>query len=83
MTTSAARPHRHLCPDADERDEIEDAEFWERVLGQSTPEPFEDDLEIDPQLAVEPCPVCGSSGACAYDAEGRALIHTTDDGEDS
>lgn len=26
--------------------------------------------------AVESCPVCGKQGACAYDAEGRPLIHT-------
>lgn len=30
----------------------------------------------DRGAAVEPCPVCDSQGACAYDAEGRALIHT-------
>ena len=27
-------------------------------------------------VTIEPCPVCGAEGACAYDTEGRALIHT-------
>lgn len=27
-------------------------------------------------FAVEPCPICGAQGPCAYDAEGRPLIHT-------
>lgn len=30
-------------------------------------------------LNGEPCPTCGETGACAYDNEGRALIHATDE----
>ena len=30
----------------------------------------------------KPCPECGERGACAYDAEGRPLIHVAQD-EDS
>lgn len=35
------------------------------------PEPEWDSLER------HPCPVCGEPGPCAYDTEGRALIHAT------
>lgn len=30
---------------------------------------------IDPVIAGEPCPECGATGACAWDNEGRPLIH--------
>jgi hypothetical protein len=33
------------------------------------PEPDESSLD------AEPCPVCGELTACAWDSEGRALIH--------
>ena len=33
-------------------------------------------MEIIPPPAVEPCPVCGATGACWSDADGRPLIHT-------
>lgn len=29
----------------------------------------------------EPCATCGEVGACGYDAEGRALIHVTEEGK--
>lgn len=73
------RPFRDLCPEADERDAMTDAEFWERVhrnLGGLTPDDL--DVDLDPQVQTEPCGVCGSNSACSYDAEGRALIHSTD-----
>lgn len=35
----------------------------------------EDQLDAD-SLDVEPCEICGEPGACAYDAEGRPMIHT-------
>lgn len=37
------------------------------------------DIELE-SLTVEPCPLCGAAGACAYDAEGRPMIHTDADG---
>lgn len=45
------------------------------VTSQSRCEP---DMHIEPHVpdVVELCPVCGAAGACRYDAEGRALIHT-------
>ncbi len=30
-----------------------------------------------------PCPECGQVGACAYDTEGRPLIHATNTEEDA
>jgi hypothetical protein len=36
------------------------------------PEPDSDPLSLD----MERCPICGEEGACAYDSEGRALIHS-------
>jgi hypothetical protein len=83
MTHVIGRPFRHLCPEADERDAMTDPEFWEHVLRNLTPsEPFADEIELDPEIYAEPCRVSGSTGACMYDAEGRALIHTTEDEDD-
>jgi hypothetical protein len=35
------------------------------------------EMDIERRLAT-PCPECGQVGACAYDADGRALIHVTE-----
>lgn len=42
--------------------------------------PLLGDLEFEPDGedvsdSLSECPICGSSGACGYDNEGRALIH--------
>lgn len=80
---AADRPFRDLCADADLRDQQDDAEFWEHVgaslgfvinVADVADDMDQDDLDAL-ALAPVPCPVCGSSGACAYDAEGRALVH--------
>ena len=34
---------------------------------------YDEDLDSE---ALSPCPECGALGACSYDDEGRALIHT-------
>ena len=36
-------------------------------------------VDLDPEDVADlgPCPECGATGACAYDSEGRALIHTS------
>jgi hypothetical protein len=82
-----------LCPEADLRDAMDDGEFWVHVLGQDGPDqPY--DPEDDPNLPdaaeyelerrlANPCPECGQHGACAYDAEGRPLIHATTDDDDA
>jgi hypothetical protein len=76
---------RTLCPEADQRAAMNDDEFWDRVnqnlafgadVVDISDDCDQDDLD-DLQQHAQPCPVCGSTGACAYDAEGQALIHAT------
>lgn len=81
-----------LCPEAEMRAAMSEADFWAHVLlpGQGPMEnydPAEDlnhhdlaEMELEARLA-DPCPACGQVGACAYDGEGRALIHVTEDGD--
>lgn len=72
------RPFRHLCVEADLRDGMDDSEFWEHVFGKRGPL---HDLPIDADdwrthVAIDTlCPVCGGTGACGYDTEGRPFIH--------
>lgn len=73
------RRFRHLCGEADLRDAMSDEEFWQHVFGRegwSESEPWD---EGPPDLLVaggtNPCPECGQHGACAYDAEGRPMVH--------
>lgn len=69
---------------------LDDGEFWDLVLLGRRPDDQVDDYDPDddpnvPDLAeyemeqrlATPCPECGQVGACAYDTEGRALIHAT------
>ncbi len=35
------------------------------------------DVDLDGVVLGDPCPECGEVGACAYDREGRPMIHTT------
>jgi hypothetical protein len=76
------RPFRHLCPEADERDAMTDDEFWERVsenlIGPQWG-PDDEGPDLDAALDVGVCDTCGSAGACAYDSEGRPLIHTSEE----
>ncbi len=75
-----------LCPEAEQRDAMTDAEFWEHVLQPHERADYEPDEPDDGDIAewateariATPCPECGQSGACAYDADGRALIHVTE-----
>lgn len=75
------RPFRHLCPEADARDAMDDGEFWAHVaknLGAIDAEEFPVDGDDLRALGdAEPCEVCGETGACGYDAEGRPMIHAT------
>lgn len=70
-----------LCPEAEKRAAMTDAEFWDHVADSLNPpqfdpsdlpgwEPF-DDLD-------DPCPTCGATSACAFDDDGRPLIHATE-----
>lgn len=67
-----------LCPEADLRAAMSDGEFWEHVLGTGTTDDGEWYQEGDPAPLGEPCPECGERSECAYDAEGRPMIHATD-----
>lgn len=68
---------------------MSDADFWSHVFPQDRNVPEYDwthEVEVSVLDGVEiaaPCPECGSFGACAYDAEGRALIHASADAADA
>jgi len=54
---------------------------WERVtrrpdatLADVIDDCDQDDLDLL-RFPAQPCPVCGSHGACSIDSQGRALIH--------
>jgi hypothetical protein len=69
-----------VCPDRERRNSLSDDEFWKEVFGipldiegpltESEAEAIENDWYM-----VKPCVQCGATGPCAYDAEGRPLIH--------
>lgn len=71
----------HECNRMVALDAVDDAEFWDRVFHQERPPepdpPEPDDVaewELESRIGT-PCPECGQRGACAYDAEGRPMIH--------
>jgi hypothetical protein len=74
-----------LCPEADTRARMSDEEFWDHVFNLPLPEGWDttpsaidiEDMEAMSHLA-NPCPECGQWGACAYDTEGRAMVHVTE-----
>ncbi len=54
-----------------------DEEFWEDVAASLIGPQWDDDDagdDID-SLNADPCPECGSTGACGWDSEGRPMIH--------
>lgn len=70
-----------LCPESEYRASLSDEDFWPYVLQGIRPEDPHPEPELpewpdEPQMA--PCPECGERGACAYDEQGRALIHATE-----
>lgn len=67
------RPFRHLCGEADLRDAMSDEDFWAHVFPQMEWEPTIEE-EYEP-AAGSPCDECGAPGACAYDQEGRPMVH--------
>lgn len=78
MTTALDRPFRDLCPEADARDAMDDGEFWDHVFNRDDgPDEFEDmdPVDYDELDMLAPCEICGATGACGYDLEGRPLIH--------
>jgi len=73
------------CPEGASRAAKNDEEFWEQVNRNLGLAPdvvgLSDDADQDRldglTLADPICPICGSHGACSYDAEGQPLIHAT------
>lgn len=77
-----------LCPEAEFRAGLTDDEFWDYVLLGVRPgdlPPLEPDYDAEDFEAMgtvgSPCPECGQLGACAYDADGRAMVHVIEDDE--
>jgi len=74
------RPFRHLCPEADLRDSMDDGEFWDHVFNGTDVVEVEYDWEPDPERSIGTiCATCGSDRACGYDSEGRPWIHCTEE----
>lgn len=74
-----------LCPESKLRAAMTDGEFWDHALNGRLPTDLLPDLDgwepWEPGTldSAPPCPECGQLGACAYDADGRPLIHATED----
>lgn len=67
-----------LCPEMLLRDGMEDGDFWAHVFGLDRDDgPGFDDPELSLQFG--PCPVCGETGACGLDDEGRPMVHVVPD----
>lgn len=68
-----------VCPEAAKRAAMSDDEFWEYVFHGDRPEDVDEPDPNEPWDSgvetTDPCPECGERSACAYDSEGRALIH--------
>ena len=76
-----------LCPEADLRAAMTDEEFWDHVLSAFQPacpdvDDDYDERDLTPFGTLTPCPVCGEFGACAYDSEGRPMLHTSTEDEE-
>lgn len=77
-----------FCASSPEAQALSGAEFWDAVYSQHQ-RPYEpeepDEIELLEMGYVNrldiapPCPECGGHGACAYDDEGRPLIHAVKD----
>ena len=75
MQVDPDRPFRHLCPEADMRDRMDDGEFWEHVLHGNPLWDAPIDIDDIPHIIDTPCPVCGDTGPCGYDSDGLPYIH--------
>lgn len=72
-----------LCPEAEFRASLDDADFWAHVFGgDDGPDDYDPDLDPNappPGRIASPCETCGAVDACGYDDEGRAWVHVTED----
>lgn len=75
-----------LCPRGRLRAGMTDDEFWADVedlrgigalpiLDPGLQVDFDDEPDPGGPSYPDPCSECGEVGACAYDAEGRSLVH--------
>lgn len=74
--------YENRCTEAAFRQSLSDADFWQHVFfGDDGPDdPLDDpDLYTTPLDAlcftINPCPLCGIAGPCAYDVDGNPLFH--------
>ena len=80
--------HGWYCDEHDYRESLSDGDFWSLVLLGSVDRP-EVEPEYDPEdfevhgIIPTPCPECGQTGACGYDADGRAYVHVTEEADDA
>ena len=73
---------RPFCASSPEAAELSDGEFWEAVFHPeaeylATYEPEAPEAGDD---YGRPCEVCGATGECGNDAEGRPMIHVEPEG---
>lgn len=67
-----------FCASSPEAAAMSDGEFWSNVYADRGDMESEQAPAIDDDLAqrlASPCMECGATGACAWDSEGRPLIH--------
>lgn len=68
-----------LCPEGEYRDSLSDEDFWAHVFQTDYSDwtDFDNQNPNYPEWDLgNPCIICGSTGACGYDSEGRPLIHS-------
>lgn len=79
MTADRIELNQIFCASSAEAQLMSDDLFWLHVFrteGHFVEEEYNPDHEsMDDFLGVELCPVCGASGACAWDMEGLPLVH--------
>ena len=77
-------PGEPLCPEHALRAAMTDQEFWSHVYPAREDED-EGPCQLDEEDIIAmshidtQCPECGQFTACAYDQEGRAMIHVTEE----
>lgn len=80
-----------LCPESEYRASLTDAEFWEHVFhGDDGPDDYDPDDdpyaptgELGESVLASACDVCGTLlEACAYDVDGRPMIHVVKEEDD-
>ncbi len=82
--TFSIKRNPSICPEHNYRESLSEEEFWSYVFQNRYADwtgPEEPD-DIDDESIEDRCLVCGSTGACMYDSEGRPLIHSVEEDDD-